>query len=220
MPIKSKKIRAQEKKVRITSKTKNNFVEAAKNYLVEQEKKIRSDKKKQFIFFVLGFLVFYLLLNGVVSLAPQGVFKGAVGQTLQSVLNTQGMNVNSIGFIDCIENNWVGMETTSTCYSFTAEGKQLIISWLCTGVLEILLLVSAILASFGISWTKKFWGITIAIISGALFNLLRLVITVNLVVSQNISVVELAHDVLFRVVLFVYIMVIYIAWFYWAMKED
>ena len=213
MPIQRKNLSRKE---HVHEKT---LFEKVKHYFAEQEKKIVSDKKKQFAFFVLGFIFFYLALTSIILFVPSQTYKTVTGATVQAILSVQGVQTVGSDLIECTEANWLGVETKSNCYSFGVEGKTIIISWLCTGILEIIILVSAILSSFGISWRKKVFGAFAAIVIGTIFNLLRIWVTVNIVLTQNVQVVELAHDFLFKIVLFIYITGFYIAWFYWAMRE-
>jgi len=213
MPIQRKKVLQKE---HARQKT---LVEKIKHYFKEQEQKIVSDKKKQFAFFILGFVLFYMVLSTAILFVPPETYKTITGGTVQALLSFQGVKTVGGGLTECTEANWLGMETKSNCYSFGVEGKTIIISWLCTGILEIIILVSAILSSFGINWRKKIFGAFAAIIAGIIFNLLRIWVTVNIVLTQNIQVVELAHDFLFKIVLFIYITGFYIAWFYWAMRK-
>jgi exosortase/archaeosortase family protein len=190
------------------------------SYFKEQRKKIRSDKKKQFVFFVLGFVLSYLVLTVAVSIIPDIYYKEAVGGAVRGVLGAQGLNTASIGSVECMEFSWLSDTAKGTCYSFTVSGKNIVISWLCTGILEIIILVSAILASFGVNRREKAAGIIIAVILGIVFNILRIWVTVNLLFSQDVGTVEIAHDALFRIILFIYIAVVYIIWFYWAANKN
>jgi exosortase/archaeosortase family protein len=196
----------------------------AKSFFSKEEKEVRTNKKKQFVFFILGFLLSYLIITTIVGIVPDIFYKTATGKVVESVLLIQGVKIQELGQIDCSEFSWVTDTTNGQCYSFlanpsTSGEKQIIISWLCTGVLEIIILISAILASFGINWKKKIAGIGIAIIAGVIFNLLRILITVNFILTQSGEIVELTHDVLFRLVLFIYIVVVYVLWFNWSVKK-
>jgi len=184
--------------------------EKIKKYFNEQEEKIVKDQKKQFTWFVLGFLIFYLVLSGI-ALPFADTLKESTGRSSETLLNIQGIATKSNGSVEL---------ETENAYSFEVvqSGQTIFISWLCSGVLEIIILVSAILASFGVSWKKKFIGIIIAAIIGYVFNLLRILVTLNIILTQNAQVFEVAHDVLFRVVLFVYIIIVYVLWFNWAKK--
>ena len=209
-----------------------------KKYLEKQSEEIQTNKKKQFAFFILGFLIVYLLLTSLTAIIGNDWIKQNTLNTTQELLSIQGLKTTSLGTVSCTENNWLGDTVQGNCYSFfiaTPEqlasceigkncinnGKTIIISWLCTGALEIIILIGAIIASFGVSWKKKAIGIAAAIILGVIFNLLRIIITINLILSQNLQTVELAHDLLFRLILFVYIVAVYVGWFYFSTpKKD
>jgi len=181
-----------------------------KKYFKEQEKKIISNPKKQFTWFVLGFLIFYLILSGI-AYPFADTLKESTGRNSELLLNIQGIETQSNGSVELEFEN---------AYSFeiVQSGQTIFISWLCSGVLEIIILVSAIIASFGISWKKKIIGIIIATIIGYVFNIFRIWVTLNIILTQNAQVFEIAHDTLFRIVLFVYIIVVYVLWFNWAKK--
>ncbi|MBT4192439.1 MAG: exosortase/archaeosortase family protein, partial [Candidatus Diapherotrites archaeon] len=183
-------------------KNKNGFVSFIIEYLKEKEEEIKSSQKKQFTFFMLGFVLSYLILTGITYLIPEIFFDLLTGLGAKGLLQLQGLEV--IEFIG---------ENYQMLVGPAGSGKTIIISWLCSGVLEIIILVSAMLASFGISWKKKFIGIIFAIIVGYVFNLLRVWTTINIILTQNVQTIEFAHDFLFRAVLFVYIIVFYVAWF-------
>jgi len=218
MPIKRKK-KVEERGDKHYHKKSQGLFSNLKEKIANQEEKIKTDKKKQFIFFLLGFVFFYLLLTAVALIIPSTTYKEITGGVVQVTLGVMGQNTNSMGLVECTESNWVGLETKDYCYSFEVNGKTILISWLCTGILEIIVLISAILASFGVEWNKKIIGAIVAIILGAVFNILRIVVTIFIILSQNIQTTELAHDLLFRIILFIYIVGVYVLWFNWAVKE-
>ena len=179
------------------------------NYLAESEEKIKKNPRKQFTWFVLGFVFFYLVLSGIVYLVPAILFESTAGVPLNALLSAQGLAPTISTF-----NGTEGID-----FALLVQGKTIVISWLCAGALEIIILISAILASFGVSWRKKLIGAAIAIPLGYLFNLARVWITANIILTQNVQTIEFTHDLLFRLVLFVYIVAFYVLWFNWAMKK-
>lgn len=185
----------------------------------KEHKSIRSNEKKQLIYFLMGFVLSYLTLSFLISLISQEFFKQLIGLGVEFFLNLFGNNTVSQGFVLCNEYSWLYEGISGTCYSFLVGTKTIHIAWLCTGILEIIILVSAILASFGINNKAKLIGVLIAIIVGIIFNLIRIIITINIALTQNIQVIEFAHDVLFKLVLFIYITVFYVLWFYWAKNK-
>jgi len=209
-----------KKKNLLKKNQKPDFFVNINNYFTNQQSKIKSDEKKQFVFFILGFILCYLVITAIVSFIPAIFYEQITGQTVQILLSAQGMNSESIGAVNCNESTYLGDTIQSQCYSFNINEKQVVISWLCVGVLEIIILISAILASFGINNKKKAIGVIAAVILGIIFNLIRIWITVNLILTQSTETIELAHDLLFRVVLFVYIVAVYVVWFNWAKKEE
>jgi len=197
----------------------SSFILKLKNYFEKESKSIRSNEKKQLMFFLLGFVLFYLIITLILGLIPQEFYKQITGNVIQGVLGIEGITTNSLGFLECNEFSWLSDGIVGTCYAFSVEGKTIFIAWLCTGLLEIIILVSAILASFGIKRKEKIVGIILAIIVGVIFNILRILITIHIVLTQNLQIVEFAHDILFKVILFVYITVFYVIWFYWAARK-
>jgi len=102
-----------------------------------------------------------------------------------------------------------------------ASGTSIEISELCTGLMETLIIAGAIIASVGISWRKRILGAAVSAVAAILFNHARIVFTVMAILgTEDIGLVEFAHNVLFRVVLFVVIAGLYIAWFYWAVSSE
>jgi len=207
-----KKKHLKEKKNSLIEK--NFFID----YIKKQEEKIKKSQKKQFFFFVLGFLIFYLILTAIAYAFPKGFFEAMSGQSVNAILNVIGYKTTTLGgeefhiFLDIAKQGFACPANQQVCL----DESEIIISWLCSGILEIIILVSAILASFGVSWRKKAIGVIVAITSGYLFNIIRIIITIIIILSQEQAVFELAHDLLFRATLFIYIVAIYVIWFYWA----
>lgn len=195
------------------------IVSKFKKRIKKENEEIRLNEKKQLFYFLGGFILFYLLISIALTIVPQEIYKQLVGNSVEGILNLSGMKTISQGFVPCNEFSWFSEGIEGTCYSFLVSGKTILIAWLCTGLLEIIILISAIIASFGIKNREKLIGIVLAIIVGAVFNLFRIVFTIQIALTQNIGVIEFAHDILFKLVLFVYITVFYVAWFYWAKNK-
>lgn len=185
------------------------FFELKKNFK-NFEKKILSDKKKQFSFFIL-FFVFFFLSFSIILTPFENNLKEFTGNNTIFLLKLQGHNIHNQGFY---ENN------REISYSFFVNDlkEPINIVGLCTGTLEIIILVGAILATLGISFKKKLIGIIIGIIVGIIFNLLRIFVTINIILFNNIEFAEFMHDFLFRIILFVYITGFYVVWFYFSMN--
>ena len=117
-----------------------------------------------------------------------------------------------------------GVQQVSVNYSaqpvlMLVQGKQILISELCTGFLEALLLATAVLASFGIAWKKRIYGAIFAVIFGFAFNQLRIFVSIMQVLSTDLKIAELTHDVFFRLSLLVVIAGYYYWWFKRATKK-
>ncbi|MFA7132159.1 MAG: exosortase/archaeosortase family protein [Bacteroidales bacterium] len=189
------------------------------NKIEEENKAIKSNEKKQLIYFVLGFIFFYLLLSFTINLIPQEYYKQLTSNSVEFILNASGIKTTTLGFVPCNEFTWFYEGIEGVCHSFLVGEKTILIAWLCTGILEIIILVSAIIASFGLGNKEKLIGVILAIIVGVILNLIRIIFTIQIVLTQNIQVVEFVHDFLFKLILFVYITVFYVAWFYWAKER-
>jgi exosortase/archaeosortase family protein len=186
-------------------------INSLKKYWRAQEEKIVASQKKQFTFFILAFVLSYLILTALVAPFEDSA-KEFTGKSAEVFLITGGNTISESGFYTATD----GENVYSFFVGEAESKKQIIISWLCSGVLEIIILICAMLASFGISMRKKLKGIAVAVILGVIFNTLRIWATLSLILTTNATVFEIAHDVLFRAILFVYIIVVYVVWFYWT----
>ncbi|MBU2099845.1 archaeosortase/exosortase family protein [Candidatus Micrarchaeota archaeon] len=99
------------------------------------------------------------------------------------------------------------------------ENFTIQISYLCTGLMEFILLASALAATEGVENKKKVLGIIGAGIATFLFNITRIIITISLISTSSMQTIELAHNVLFRVSLFVLIAGYYFFWYYFSVKK-
>jgi exosortase/archaeosortase family protein len=176
-----------------------------KKYYSKKEKEIIKNPRKQFTYFILIFVFIYLLLTSLAAPFDLSI-KETVGKNAEGFLAFSGATISENGIYEASDGEAV--------YSFFANEKQIIISSLCTGVLEIIILISAMIASIGITFRNKIIGIINAIILGFVFNTARIWITLSLIMGTNASVFEFAHDFLFRIILFIYIIFVYVIWFY------
>jgi exosortase/archaeosortase family protein len=99
------------------------------------------------------------------------------------------------------------------------NGFSVQISYLCTGIMEFILLTSALIATEKIENKKKLIGIVGAAITTFFFNVSRIVITISLI-EKSFESIELAHDLLFRISLFVLIAGYYFLWYYFSVKSE
>jgi len=93
------------------------------------------------------------------------------------------------------------------------------ISYLCTGLFEMTLLIAAIIATLGIKWKKKLVGAIGAVIGIYFFNLFRIITTIIAIDKLELNAAEAIHDVLFRLSLLVVVAGFYFVWYEWATKK-
>ncbi len=158
----------------------------------------------------------FLLLFVVVYLVLSFVAKGLIGiEAIElSVANSSLEILQMLG------------QTGSVSFAEVAlieleSGVAIEISELCTGLMEFLIIVGTILASAGISLRRRLTGAAVGGVLTVLLNFLRIVITALIIVGTgDLALIELTHNILFRLFLFVSIAGIYLAWFYWAASKE
>jgi exosortase/archaeosortase family protein len=152
--------------------------------------------------FFLALVLCFVVLYGLASLVPIQLFERVFASLLRHTLAlfripaTSGIDVDA--FVQ------------------VTDGPRILISGLCTGLLEMIILSSAILATLEIDTRKRLVGVAVGVIAIGLFNWFRIVATTLIALSQPIEVVELSHEVLFRVFLFLVIAGFYWTWLRWA----
>lgn len=92
-------------------------------------------------------------------------------------------------------------------------------SYLCTGLLEMSLVWSAVLSSFGIDLRKRIIGLGIGTLILVGFNFVRIIASVLIIAWFGLNAGNFSHDLFFRVFLFVTIAGFYFYWFKWATKK-
>ncbi len=92
------------------------------------------------------------------------------------------------------------------------------ISYLCTGLLEAVIIAAAVLASVGISREKRILGAVAGVALTFIFNQARIVATMLAVVNMGLDSAEFLHNLLFRVFLFIVIAGYYALWFWIVTK--
>ena len=158
--------------------------------------------------FVLYFILFYLLLAvAVEAVLPMKTMEAGVAGNVLFFLQATG------------HSGQIAVEDTAII--LLDAGPSIEISELCTGLMETLIIVAAILASMGLSWKRRIAGALVAGILTVVLNHARIVFTTMLILGTgDISLIEFTHNVLFRVFLFVTIALVYIAWFFWAVTNE
>ena len=166
--------------------------------------KFRKEEKEKSAKFLLVFVIIYSLLYfGFNFIVPLEMFEFFIASAVMSLLGLMGVN----GSIVLQEPVLILLES----------GLEIQISYLCTGLMEIFIVIGAVLASLGIEMRKRIIGVIAGVVFAFVFNIFRIVATIFIALGNPESLVlELAHDVLFRITLFVVIAGFYIAWFLWA----
>ena len=78
--MKKNKKSAFSKNKKTTNNNSKSFFEKIKNYYYKIEESVKKNPKKQFIYFVLGFVLVYLILTEIVYAFPKGFFENFVGE--------------------------------------------------------------------------------------------------------------------------------------------
>lgn len=151
-----------------------------------------------------------LLREGILFLAQAGVFAGIVFIILQPFeILLQELVARHAQFVL----NALGTRTIfQNTIQFWAGNNLVEISPLCAGLLEMILLASAMAATNTVSNVKKLKGILAGVALLYLFNVFRIVITVQQLVHTTLSFAEFTHDVFFRLMLIAGFALVYAAW--------
>lgn len=172
--------------------------------LNKEKKELKAEAIKTTRFF-LAFLAVFIILMLVFSFIPLILLEFITVLPVQFFLSLQGIQSS----IELQEPLLLHLETRQT----------IIISYLCTGLIELTLIVSLILGSIGIPLKKRIIGAIISIPLTYFFNTIRIITTINAIISLEVQIVDLLHNILFRVTLFTVIVGIYFVWFSWATKN-
>lgn len=157
--------------------------------------------------FFLLLAIFFAVLLFLSAAVPENFFEKITAKTSNAVYG-------AIGTSGTIK------QQDSETFIEIKDGPKIFFSALCTGVLETILLVAAIAATFEISKKKRLLGIAVGIVSVFTFNILRIAITTLAILYAGIETAEFAHNILFRVFLFIAIAGLYAGWYKWATQNN
>ncbi|MCX6802713.1 MAG: exosortase/archaeosortase family protein [Candidatus Diapherotrites archaeon] len=160
-------------------------------------------RKSAYFLFLAFFSIFSLFVLS--SLVPLEWSERFVASTVLYGLNTQGLH----GSI-------VPVETGDAVAILLDGGPSIQISYLCTGLLETILLAGVILASAGIPIYKRIIGVAAGAIVSAALNFARIFATIYFIYNSGIETVEFIHNFFFRAFLFISVFCFYALWFRWA----
>lgn len=163
----------------------------------------REDMAKGGRFLVILVIVYAVLFFGVNLLVPLESIELVVAKGVSFLLGVLGIRSEII----------IGEPVKILLPASTVQ-----ISYLCTGLMELFVLVAAVVATAGIEWKKKLIGVIGAGITTFVFNLFRITITILILSSLSAETAELTHDLLFRISLFIVIVGYYFAWYYFSTK--
>jgi len=163
----------------------------------------REDMAKGGKFLVILVIVYALLSFGVNLIVPLEFIELIVAKGVSLLLGVMGIRSEII----------LGEPIKIILSASTVQ-----ISYLCTGLMELFILVAAVVATTGIEWKKKLIGVIGAGITAFAFNLFRITVTILVLSSFSLETAELTHDLLFRISLFAVIVGYYFVWYYFSTK--
>ncbi|MDO8627967.1 MAG: archaeosortase/exosortase family protein [Candidatus Diapherotrites archaeon] len=173
------------------------FYYFARIFFVDQM--LKHHKRKIFLGgkFLLAFFIIFALLYTTTQFYLIGV-ETLFAEILNSLLQLIGISGK------------ISVHASEQVVWLILEKATIQISFLCTGLAELFVLWAAFGASFGIPREKRILGCLQAVAVVLVFNVVRIFATTILLLNSGAEFADLAHDLLFRVSLFVVI-----AGFYW-----
>ena len=158
--------------------------------------------------FLAFFIIVYLALSVLIKLF------------FPVIIIEQWVAENVLGFLQFLgHSGYIALGETAVIH--LEGGPAIEISELCTGLMETLIIVSAIIASAGIDWRKRLFGSVSAGLASIVLNFARIVFTILLILgTADIALITFAHNILFRAFLLVSIAGMYMLWFWWAVKDE
>lgn len=158
--------------------------------------------------FLAFFLVFFVAATLIADVVAPASFRGNATATLsQALLDSLGHSSERL------------LDDNRPVLVFD-ERAAIMFSDLCTGFLEMLILAGAILATEGATWKKRIAGALAGIFGVLVLNQARIVATALLILGgAQTGLVDIAHNVFFRLFLLASIVGLYYAWLRWAVKK-
>lgn len=153
--------------------------------------------------FIFKILIFFAFFNLIISLLAVISIQEFYAQLTLSILNALGFSGEIIFGNPVL----VQLDVFNIPLGFT---------YLCTGLLELSFLLSAILATPNKSECEKVLGLALGIVVLFVFNLVRIIASVLAIYYINQDAGIFSHDILFRVSL---IFVITAYYYYWINKK-
>jgi exosortase/archaeosortase family protein len=178
-------------------------VKPIKKFWKDLKKDVRSKEgltnAAKFVFvFLVSFLLFYFIL--IPLTAPVWVGLGEFNAfATHNVLSTMG----------------VPSEVSGNMLTVNVRGEDIdfVISQLCSGDIEIALLVSLLIASLDVLLVWRILGSLIGIGFILLMNPLRIALTIWITTGTDLQIGDFYHNVMFRLFLFILLVFYYFLWY-------
>ncbi|MEM4598880.1 MAG: exosortase/archaeosortase family protein [Candidatus Diapherotrites archaeon] len=182
----------------------------ASSFSGHDEKKVGKQRLKKELLasakFLILFLIYFFIISIIFYFLPLEIFEFLTAKTTATVLEILGYSAEVL--------------FGEPAKIIVNSKHNIEISYLCTGLLETTLIISAIAASAGISIKKRAIGALVGVAFVNALNILRIVATIVAIANLNdIGTVDFIHNVLFRVTLFVGIALYYAAWFFISTRD-
>lgn len=124
--------------------------------------------------------------------------------SLQALLATLSQNILRV--------LGLSIQAGGSAIHFYAGTNLIEISPLCSGLVEMLLLSGAILATHTRTVESRVRGVLVGVGILFVFNLVRIVITIMQLEHTSLEFATFTHDVLFRIVLIIGFALVYVSW--------
>lgn len=154
------------------------------------------------VFFSVSFLTIMLIIQNI----PLRTFEEPLAWIMKNHVDSQG------GYA------WL-TEEKDTIIVNVHNGPRVAVSFLCTGLLEFAVLTSALLASAGIRWRYRIYGVVLAVPFVFGINALRILISFQTILTSSVEFAEVVHNLFFRVALFISVAGFYGVWFLWVARK-
>ncbi len=166
----------------------------------------KKHKKKALSFltyFSGSFIVVYLLLSKTFLYRYINYFFGTISNFFINLLS-----INTTFIFDDVFN--------LSIIVVSAIDYPIFISYLCTGILEFCLLVSAIFATREVIFKKRLLWILFSLLLVVFFNIFRIVLTTLTIVLFSVSLANIFHEILFRL----FLIVVVVGFYYLFLKKN
>ena len=164
------------------------------------------EKQKKVLIQVLNFLaifisVYLILMSLTLLIVPLTLIEGYHAIASNEILKMAG-----------IEGKIVFTEPVQILIGEQTNQQTILISFLCSGLIELIVLISCISATFNADLKKKLKGIALALVAWLILNPIRIALTILIALNASVEIAEIVHGILFKLSLFIIIIGIYFVW--------